>query len=153
MREHEQEGIMMRAKCTWHEAGEKPTKYFCSLMKQNYANKVISHLEVNGKMIYDQKDILEKQKEYYEKLYTSKGTDWSRQAAFINDKMAVLDIDQRDLCEGLIKEQEAKQVLKDMANSKSPGFDGYTVEFYKFFWKDLGTFVVRSLNYAFQNGH
>ena len=41
-------------------------------------------------------------------------------------------------CEGLINEDEIKDVLKDMANDKTPGFDGYTAEFYKFFWRILG---------------
>jgi hypothetical protein len=34
-----------------------------------------------------------------------------------------------------------------MINEKSPGSDGYTVDFYKFFWKDIGPFVFRSLFY------
>jgi hypothetical protein len=31
-----------------------------------------------------------------------------------------------------------------MINGKSPGSDGYTVDFYKFFWKDIGPFVFRN---------
>ena len=33
-----------------------------------------------------------------------------------------------------------------MKNEKSPGLDGITVEFFKFFWIDIGIFVLRSLN-------
>ena len=36
-----------------------------------------------------------------------------------------------------------------MKNGKSPGTDGFPAEFYKFFWPDLGTYVVNSLNEAF----
>ena len=39
-----------------------------------------------------------------------------------------------------------------MNNDTSPGSDGFTTEFLKFFWKDLGQFVLRSLNYAYANG-
>ena len=39
-----------------------------------------------------------------------------------------------------------------MKNDKSPGSDGYTVEFFKFFFKDLGTFLVRSVNCGFLKG-
>ena len=37
-----------------------------------------------------------------------------------------------------------------MKNNKSPGIDGFTAEFYKFFWNDLGIYLVRSLNYAYR---
>lgn len=36
-----------------------------------------------------------------------------------------------------------------MKNGKSPGSDGFTVEFFKFFWKKIGYFIVRSLNDGF----
>ena len=36
-----------------------------------------------------------------------------------------------------------------MKNNKSPGPDGFSSEFFKFFWKDLGIFLVRSWNLAF----
>ena len=35
-----------------------------------------------------------------------------------------------------------------MKNRKLPGTDGYTAEFYKFFWRDLGDIVLDSLNNA-----
>ena len=40
-----------------------------------------------------------------------------------------------------------------MQNNKSPGSDGYSVEFFKFFWNDLGHFLVNSINYAFSIGN
>ena len=39
-----------------------------------------------------------------------------------------------------------------MKNGKSPGSDGFTAEFYKFFWIDIKYLVLDSLNYAFHNG-
>ena len=49
-------------------------------------------------------------------------------------------------------ENEIKVVLKNMANGKSPGSDGYPAEFYKFFWLDLGEYLLKSLNEAFEVG-
>ena len=37
-----------------------------------------------------------------------------------------------------------------MKNGTSPGSDGFTVEFYKFFWNDLGSFLVRAINESFK---
>ena len=39
-----------------------------------------------------------------------------------------------------------------MKNEKSPGLDGFTVEFFKFFWIDIGVFVLRSINYGYRTG-
>ena len=39
-----------------------------------------------------------------------------------------------------------------MKNNKSPGSDGYTKELFKFFFLDLGTFLVRSINTGFDKG-
>ena len=39
-----------------------------------------------------------------------------------------------------------------MSNNKSPGSDGFSSEFLKMFWKELGHFIVRSLNYGYDCG-
>ena len=66
--------------------------------------------------------------------------------------MTKLSDEQKQLCEGLVSEQECLNSLKNMQNGKSPGCDGFTVDFYKFFWKNIKTFVVDSLNYAYHTG-
>ena len=39
-----------------------------------------------------------------------------------------------------------------MKNSKSPGLDGFTVEYFKCFCVDIGSFILRSINYGYRNG-
>ena len=56
------------------------------------------------------------------------------------------------LCEGMISEEECLTALKEFKNNKTPGTDGFSAEFYKFFWSDLGTVMTASFNYAFQKG-
>lgn len=43
--------------------------------------------------------------------------------------------------------------FKRMSNNTSPGNDGFTVEFYIFFWKDIGFLLVKSVNYAYRIGN
>ena len=43
-------------------------------------------------------------------------------------------------------------VLSTFENNKTPGNDGLTIEFYKFFWPEIGTLLVDSLNYAYFYG-
>ena len=55
--------------------------------------------------------------------------------------------------EGEILLKEASKTLFNMKSNKSPGSDGFTAEFFKVFWKKLGNFVVRSINYAYASGN
>ena len=54
--------------------------------------------------------------------------------------------------EGEIEYSELGVALKNMKNNKSSGFDGFTVEFYEFFWIDIGHYILRSLNYGYRTG-
>ena len=48
---------------------------------------------------------------------------------------------------------ETTCVLKRMKNKKSPGSDGFTVEFFKVFWKKrLDNLVLRAINDGFDKG-
>ena len=59
---------------------------------------------------------------------------------------------ERDSCEGDISANECLSALQVMGDGKSPGMDGFTVEFYKFFWKELDHYLVRSINFAYSSG-
>ena len=48
-----------------------------------------------------------------------------------------------------ISEKEIFEVLKNMKNNKSPGSNGYSVEFFKFFWSDLKEIIFKSINCIF----
>ena len=52
----------------------------------------------------------------------------------------------------MIIEIEALKALKEFAVAKSPGTDGFTTEFLKFFWPELKSLSVGSFNYVFTNG-
>ena len=53
------------------------------------------------------------------------------------------------LIEGNLSYSELTKSLKSSKNGKSPGPDGFTVEFYNFFWKDIGHFLLKSFNHSF----
>ena len=63
-----------------------------------------------------------------------------------------LSEDDREKCEGLLTYEECKKSLETFQNEKSPREDGFTVEFYKFFFELLGTDLVTSLNAAYELG-
>ena len=143
---------MLRAKAQKYIDFEKPTKYFCNLEKQNYTGKVVNKIRINNGIITNQQNILKELKIFYKNLLQSKHVDNQNQSKspfLVKENIKTLSMQEQAKCEGLITEREVIKVLKDMKNGKSPGTDGYTAEFYKFFWKDIGNFVLESLNESF----
>ena len=63
-----------------------------------------------------------------------------------------LSENKRDSCEGQLTYSECFKVLATFENNKTPMNDGLTIEFYKYFWPEIGTLLVDSLNYAYFHG-
>ena len=157
LREEKIEGIIMRAKAKWNLEGEKNTRYFCNLEKRHYQEKVISKLIDNeGNEIKESKQILNEQKLYYQKLYTSHNptTDQELDKLFFDKQndFYILSNEEADSIENEITPEECYRILKDMKANKSPGSDGFTTEFYLHFWNELKFIMVNSFKYAFQEG-
>ena len=153
LREEHVKGIMIRSKVQNYEEGEKPTKYFLSLEKKNYNSKVMREIELDDKVIKDPEKILAVQTDFYKHLYTTNAGEVDQTVSdyFLSEEnIEKLDDSQRLRCEGPIKMEEILTVLKNMKNNKTPGNDGFPAEFYKIFWKDLGPFVLKSINEAFE---
>ena len=154
IREDRVKGSLLRAKVRWKVEGEKGTRYFCNFEKRHYSEKIIPKLIVENKEITDQPTIRAEQEKFYKKYMqqnkpllmqrTEKGF-FDRDNPFIT----LLNVNEAQNLEGILTVTEALKSQKNMKNNKSPGLDGFTAEFYKFVWRDLGVFLVRSLNYAY----
>ena len=71
---------------------------------------------------------------------------------FENEDIKKLDDDHKAVCEGLMTTEECYSALKGFQKNKSPGTDGLTAEFYRFFWDKLGKTMVDSFNFGFGKG-
>ena len=154
IRNEKKAGIMLRSRSRYEESGEKPTKYFLQLENRNYTNKVINKLvDENGNEFNDTKNILNCQLNFYKNLYddTNLVDDTPLQNILGENPSKLSDLDSNKL-EGEITYAELSTALRNMKNNKSPGLDGFTVEFFKFFWTDIGIFILRSLNYGYRSG-
>ena len=60
--------------------------------------------------------------------------------------------EQKELCEGMITDDEASYALSCMKNGSAPGSDGLTTAFYKFFWSKIRDMVINSYNESFDEG-
>lgn len=155
IRETKIEGIILRSKANWQLNGERNSKYFLHLENKHYQDKLIPMLITDaGKEVNEIDDILEVQKKYYKKLYTSRKPllDEECEKSFFPNagKGRVLSENEALSMEQDISVEECFTFLKNMKKNKSPGSDGYTVEFYLHFWNDLKHYMVRSFRESFQ---
>ena len=145
---------MLRSRSRYQDLGEKPTKYFLGLENRHYTKKVMSKITDSNNVEHtDTKDILNCQKQFYEQLYDKNPiSENSTLNNVLGDNKDKLSEERSQRLEGKITYAELLQALKQMKNDKSPGLDGYTAEFYNFFWADLGIFLLRSINYGYETG-
>ena len=140
----------------WFEHSERNTKYFLNLEKRNFCQKSVTKLKLkDDTYTYDQFDILQEEKQFYESLYTSKNVDaekFSHSPFFKPDNITPLSQEDKLACENPISTNECLIALKEFASNKTPGTDGFTTKFHKFFWPELCTEMIASFNYAFHSG-
>ena len=149
------EGVILRSKATWNVQGEINSSYFCKLEQRNYINKTITRLlNEEGQETLKDDEILNEMKRFYSNLYATK-IDSKEKATgniFFPENDIKLSDEEKNTCEGDLTEHEFLTVLKQMKNGKSPGVDGFTPEFYKFFWADLKRYMINSFQESYASG-
>lgn len=133
-------GAHLRAKATEVEFDEKNSTYFSNLEKSHAKTKHIAVLEVNGNDVTDANAILQEEKSFYETLYASRPTSSFEQDCFLQniaENAPKLSEDHKNFMDKQVSIAECSKALKALPNSKSPGSDGFTTEFYKVFWSKI----------------
>ena len=155
-RRYKLEGIILRTRSKWIEEGERPSKYFCSLEKRNFINKNITKIINNdNKTITDQEDILYEVENFYKTLYKSQDDnleDIDLNSIVNESTIPKLTDAEKHMLDSPITETEILDSLKKLKNKKSPGTTGFQADFYKFFWKDLKYFILRSFYCSLSKG-
>ena len=146
VREHRMRGHQVRSRAELTANWEKPSKFFLNLEKKNYLNKTISELlDENDSKVTQPENFLEMQYTFYQDLFSSKKTIPLNDSAFSSllgnlptlDEFTMLSLDDPFT----IKELEDS--IKRSKLNKSPGPDGYTNEFFKYFCEELKTWLFR----------
>ena len=155
------EGAIFRSKVRWTQQGEKPTKYFFNLEKENFNKRVIAELKTtpDGSTIIDEAEILKEIQRFYADLYEADGEENPGAAnrrdfdEFTHElHFPKLSNAQQKALEGMLTKEECKEILRTFSLGKSPGEDGFTVEFCNTFYEILGQDLVNSLNESYELG-
>ena len=98
--------------------------------------------------------ILKAISKYFSKLYSCSmpGDNVNMKSYLKATKLNVLNDEDSLCCEGPLTENECYKAILSMPNNKAPGCDGLTSEFYKFFWPDIKTLLIGSLNEGYYTG-
>ena len=151
-------GMILRSKAQIVEEGERNTKFFLNLEKNNYNKKhmkaVINH---EGILVTKPQEVLMEQANFYRKLYTSRQESASPfkklDDKFIENKnIPRLTIEQKSVLDHPLTIEDLALALKNMKNYKTPGLDGFTTNFYKFFGADLKALFFEIICHSFQVG-
>ena len=155
IRQEKLKGNLIRSRAEYIDKGERPTKYFCGLEKHNYISKTMQSLQKDdGTVLIEQDAILKETEQFYKNLYSSRDSELEdiNLNEYVGQTMKTITDDQANRLEGLLTLEEISCTLKNMKNGKSPGLSGFSAEFFKVFWKQLGVFVLRSLNHGYTIG-
>ena len=149
-------GNMIRSRTQWIDEGERPTKYFCALESKNFLDKTIKRVCTDdNRIITNQKDILSALQTYYQELFRNRDNEQKNcnlDELLKNQNIKKLSDKNKLSIEGELTIEEIGLALKNMQNEKSPGLDGFTSEFFKFFWLKIKYFVLRCINYSYSIG-
>lgn len=150
--DYAQQGLRIRSRAEWFEEDEHNPQYFEQLLKTNKRRSIIKELyNEDNILIRDKKDVLEIIKKFYMNLYDFHDNtgDEVNERIFL-ENLPKLSSEAQNHCEGKMTMDECFKALRDLKTNRSPGNDGFTVEFYYTFWPYLGRRLVDALNESFE---
>ena len=127
----------------------KPTKYFLNLENKNFISKNIRELKLtNGNKTNKPNEILKEMWGFYSDLYNKQETTRIEETSYkrIEDKLPKLSDTEKQNLEAKINTEEIINVIQKSKNNKSPGPAGFSNEFYKIFWPELGQWINKLFN-------
>lgn len=144
------ERVKTRSRVCWIEEGEKPTRYFFRLEQEHFQkNRIISMHNCSGMEVTSRADLEKVHVDFYSKLFSPEDVDMACQHHLSSQLNVQLTSDESASCEGPVFLQEILDSIKSLSLSKSPGPDGFTLEFYLHFLHLLAPLLCRLYNHCF----
>ena len=148
------EGAKIRSKVQWLENGEKPTRFFLKLERERFEkNVLLSVLDEHDNEVFTRAEIKRAHVRFYTKLFSEEPIDVAcKQQCFEHFSKSLPD-HEKNFCDEPISLVELTNSVKTLNLGKSPGPDGFTVEFFRHFWDLLGPLLLRVSEFCFVDGH
>lgn len=140
----------------YYEHGEKAGRLLAYQLKCRSASRLIPQIRnTSQSLTTDPVEINNTFKEFYSELYTSTfPQDNSNMTTFLDSiDIPTIDVTAKDNLDKPIQLQEIVDAINKMQSGKSPGLDGYPVEFYKKFSSQLAPILLEMFNYSFNQNY
>lgn len=133
------EYALFRMKTKYYESGEKSGKLLTRQIKQHDACHIIPAIKKGNKVLTSNREINRVFNQYYSKLYTSESIYSQKEIKdfLANVTLPTLTPDEQASIVGPITQEEVRTIIMSLKPGKSPGSDGFPVEYYKKFVDEL----------------
>ena len=151
----EEEVFKQKSKMHWLEAGDRNNKFFHNAAKiREVMNAIREVVCPDGSIVTTEEDIKKEAERFFAEMLTHRPLDYEMPNVESLQDLLQFRCSEED-CENLIRDvsaEEVKEVIFKMPSNKSPGPDGYTVEFFKAAWPIIGNDVVVAVQSFFIKG-
>ena len=106
----------------------------------------------DGHEVCDKTEIRQKLKQFYSSLYKRCGNRTVDECMSYLANISLPKLTEQLSCEGKLTKNECWIALSSRRNSKSPGSDGLSKEFYICFFDEIHNYLSESVNYSFIHG-
>ena len=138
-------GLIVRSRTRWHEEGERSSKYFLGLEKRNALRKSVTVIKRGEQILTRTCSILDAFSNNLSNKYNKEHTMPPSADIFIKRHILThLSDHERIAFEQPLSYEELTEALNKMKKGKSPGSNGYTSNFFKYFWNRLGPFLYKA---------
>ena len=112
------DGMIVRSRVSWHEQGERNTKYFLSLEKRNSCKKSIQYIQEEDKMVTDIAEIIDKFSDIFQNKYRLNAEIKPDKAFIANHVSSRLNTHEKVELDAEISMQELTSALSSMKKEK-----------------------------------
>lgn len=146
--------LILKSRHNVYEHGDKASRLLARQARQAAASRSITKIQSHtGEILTDHNDINKAFQDFYVDLYTSEcRNDTLLNTFFENITVPTVSEEQNEKLNADISISEIITAIKSMQNNKSPGPDGFTVEFYKKFPHQLAPILQAMYSEALSTG-
>lgn len=151
----EAERLLLRSQGTLYEHGDKAGRLLAHQLKARQAsNQIIQIKNESGEVVADPTKINASFHSFYQQLYKSEspGDETQLDAFFQKLDLPCVSPGDNQALNAPLTILEITEAIKSMNSGKSPGPDGYPVEFYKRFSHQLAPLLLEMFNYSYSQG-